>query len=393
MGHDWKNIMITHDSIKHELTTISYYKIEGLAWCSEKADIKINAILTDSNGTELASILANRYVEDLSGRQRIDDGYYGFVFYGLLQGVSSIVFAYEDIRVIQKLHIEQPQMHDEVKDYGFCVYHPNDYLFKFSMNLEGLESSIYSYIRGGKHIAEEVKKICSEYFNDKEKPYDLLDFASGYGRVTRGLDKQFFNVTASDIHAEAMEYISKNIGVSTFLSTTNPDNFATDMSFDIVFAFSFFSHMPKITFGKWITALYKLIRPGGLLVFTTHGRINKANCSIRVKNGYGFAPASEQEDLNTSDYGVTISELSYVVKVLESQIGQSPVLFQEGATISGGYQDLYVVRKLEFVSPWKNLRFVERLKIFTSRYRVLRMMKNLLKKVFMLCNLFIGAKH
>jgi SAM-dependent methyltransferase len=174
-------------------------------------------------------------------------------------------------------------------------------------------------------------------------PEKIIEFASGYGRVTRHLDNDYFDVTSSDIHDEAINFISENFNVKTILSTKNPDEFDLDKTYDVVFALSFFSHMPDKSFGKWIKALYKHVKPGGMLIFTTHGRISNKNYNCSLNNGFAFYSSSEQEDLSASDYGTTISEYSYVEKVCENFISKKPDIWKEGFWWS--HQDLYIIRK------------------------------------------------
>jgi SAM-dependent methyltransferase len=173
----------------------------------------------------------------------------------------------------------------------------------------------------------------------------VLDFASGYGRVARQLDRQQFDVTACDIHQAAVDFMRDEIGIDAFVSATSPSELVCDETYDVVFAFSFFTHMPETTFGDWLERLYRLVQPGGLLIFTTHGRISVATTGVDVVDGFGFWPGSEQEDIEASDYGTTVSLLPWVARTLTERTGQLPILFEEGSSLSGGKQDLVIVRK------------------------------------------------
>jgi len=368
---------IKYKEIEYVIESVSYFCIKGSAWCPESPSEKVNVELRKSDGTVVASTAADREVEDLANEPKSKNRQNrknGFVFYGLMHDVLRIMFIFENASHEEVLTIEQLELPEQIANYGFCIFHPDDFLFKFSMELEGMENCVPAYICGGAHIASEVLSLCNEFLGENEKPYDILDFASGYGRVTRGFDKSAFNITASDIHEDAMKYIESEIGVETYLSSTVPEKFNPDKHFDVIFAFSFFSHMPHKTFGRWLSTLYKHVKPGGLLVFTTHGRINMAQSEIHVKKGYGFYSISEQKDLDSGDYGITISELPYVSKMLQKHIGQSPVLFREGASIAGGQQDLYVIKKVEYHSLYKKTKFLRRLKISAYKFRIVKIL-------------------
>jgi 2-polyprenyl-3-methyl-5-hydroxy-6-metoxy-1,4-benzoquinol methylase len=221
--------------------------------------------------------------------------------------------------------------------------HPNDYLLDFLVkqpSITGLESAIDYYITDGKDSVLKLKSLCEEFLRP---PVSLLEFASGYGRVTRHFDKDYFDVTACDIHNEATNFVSENFNVKTVLSTQTPDEFDIGKTYDVVFALSFFSHMPDRFFGKWIKALYKHVKPGGILVFTTHGRISNESFRFSLNNGFSFSLSSEQQDLSEADYGIAVSEYSYVEKVCENFISKKPDVWKEGFWWT--HQDLYIIRK------------------------------------------------
>lgn len=333
------------EKIEAHIDSTSYYRIAGWAWCPQQPSARVQVLLLSSSGEPLASLPANEPRKDLADMS-IGDGSYGYSFYGLLKGAAKIAFVHEESRIEQPLQIEPPPLPDYLSPYDFYLIHPNDYLFKSNMGRASIDECVKAYMAGGIGIADRLRDICAEYMRDKDKPLDLLDFASGFGRVSRCLDTSFFNVTASDIHEEAMSFIHEQLpGAKTLLSSTNPQNFRSDASFDVIFALSFFSHMPDSTFGTWLVSLYKILRPGGLLIFTAHGRTTNQNAKLPLKDGYGFFPTSEQKDLDSFEYGITISELPYVVRVMHDRIGQYPIFFQEGADIASGNQDLYIVRK------------------------------------------------
>ena len=63
-------------------------------------------------------------------------------------------------------------------------------------------------------------------------------------------------LTSCDIHSEAIDFLDRQIGVKTLQSVHLPEQFATIEKYDVVFVLSFFSHMPRSSFGRWLRALY-----------------------------------------------------------------------------------------------------------------------------------------
>jgi len=246
--------------------------------------------------------------------------------------------------IVDKSYSSRPPFSDAFDKCKALKIHPQDFLFIHHVRTMGIDDAMNEYINDGYDSAIKLKTICEEIFTNCSR-LSLLEFACGYGRVTRHIDKNYFEITSSDIHNDALLFIKDNFNVKTIISTIDPDDFRVDNCFDVVFALSFFSHVPDKTFGKWIQALYRCLNPGGVLIFTTHGNISNENyIHIPVSdNGYAFINTSEQFDLCIDDYGTAISEYSYVSKICEEYISTLPNKWIEGYWWS--HQDLYVIRK------------------------------------------------
>ena len=124
--------------------------------------------------------------------------------------------------------------------------------------------------------------------------------------MTRHLVKNNkINLWSSDIHESPMLWL-KEKGIKTLQSVTNPLEFKSDMNYDVVFALSFFSHMLKKTWFLWLEKLYSFVKPNGIIIFTTQGlksnELYQGNIELD-DDGFGFINESEQNDLNTCDYG------------------------------------------------------------------------------------------
>ena len=69
----------------------------------------------------------------------------------------------------------------------------------------------------------------------------------GYGCVTSHLKKHAgWDVTSCDIYTEAIDFLDRQIGVKTLQRAHLPEQFATIEKYDVVFALSFFLHLPGI---------------------------------------------------------------------------------------------------------------------------------------------------
>lgn len=139
----------------------------------------------------------------------------------------------------------------------------------------------------------------------------MLDFASGYGRLTRLLVHQHLagEVTVSDILEGGMAFQAEQFGVRTILSTTDPKDFVAPEKYDLIFVASLFTHLPAATFTAWLRRLAELLTAEGLLIFTVH---DQSLAPETFEGGIRFESRSESRVLDVNDYGSTWVTEGYV---------------------------------------------------------------------------------
>jgi SAM-dependent methyltransferase len=228
--------------------------------------------------------------------------------------------------------------------------HRNDFIYKFVLGhpcFPTVEGAVSYYFENGRQSTLMLSELLEKLAYDLKGPLTMLEFASGYGCLTRHLHVVLPGVrsTACDIHREAVDFISNILRQPAILSNSVPEQLDSKRKYDVVFALSFFSHMPRSTWGRWISALYNAVAKGGVLLFTTHGNVSRkyfGNPDI-PKDGFWFKTVSEQVDLDTAEYGSTLVTKEFVERELDSRIGQPITLYREAHWWS--HQDLYAVVK------------------------------------------------
>ncbi|MCB9832041.1 MAG: class I SAM-dependent methyltransferase [Planctomycetes bacterium] len=103
----------------------------------------------------------------------------------------------------------------------------------------------------------------------------LLDFGAGCGRIIRHLlpVSGLLRISACDVDAEAMAWMAEAMPwVDARPSPELPPLDYEAGSFDLVHAYSVFSHLPPDRCLAWVAELRRILRPGGIAIVTTQGQ-------------------------------------------------------------------------------------------------------------------------
>jgi hypothetical protein len=180
---------------------------------------------------------------------------------------------------------------------------------------------------------------------DMESP-KVLDFGGGWGRISRFFlrDTECNRITVADCLSDSIYWLRE---------TNNPCNIVKNdpfppiaglgTDFDVIYAFSVFSHLSEKYQNAWFDYLISCLRPGGYLVITTRGHqfIETLKCfhSQRLVNGlttqlpkpdeisaryaageFQFYPTGGGGELEPAFYGETFIPRAYFEKKYGSQI-------------------------------------------------------------------------
>lgn len=223
--------------------------------------------------------------------------------------------------------------------------HADDEMLLFGLaTYEGdWDAALAVYYRDGLAVAAAVRQILRWQAARAPGALRLLDFASGYGRVTRFLTRELprERLWVSDIHADAVEFQIHTFGVRGLVSTAEPEAFACDERFDLVFVTSLFTHLPEPTFHGWLARLVALLAPRGLLAFSVHDESLLSAAQTMPRAGFYFEARSESRSLDPGAYGSTWVTEGFVRAAVEhSAPGAACVRLPRAL---GDFQDLYLV--------------------------------------------------
>jgi 2-polyprenyl-3-methyl-5-hydroxy-6-metoxy-1,4-benzoquinol methylase len=190
----------------------------------------------------------------------------------------------------------------------------------------------------------------------------VLDFGCGWGRIARFFYRDVFsqNLFLSDHYQKAID-LCKSTGMygNLILNPSAPPSCFRDKHFDLIFAFSVFSHLSENMAVQWIKELTRVLKPGGFLIFTTQMRSFIEYCR-QIRSGelltdWHVALSKSFVDMESAyhdyDAGKFLFEHHYTGP-------SAPPPFYGEALIPRGYIEKNWNRELElieFSDDWENL--------------------------------------
>jgi SAM-dependent methyltransferase len=206
------------------------------------------------------------------------------------------------------------------------------------------DGALFQYFQSGESIARCLSQVLRWRFGDPGSLRGLLDFASGYGRVTRFLVREVpaARVSVADVYADGVRFQAERFGVHAIVSAIRPEDFACAERFDAILVTSLFTHLPEERFVAWLRVLLGLLNPGGLLAFSAHSpEVLPAGAGMPA-SGFLFVPTSESGSLDTSDYGSTWVTAGFVQSALERAAGPGAASLHHLERALCNFQDLYL---------------------------------------------------
>ena len=218
--------------------------------------------------------------------------------------------------------------------------------------LPSCEASRTYYFDTGKELATGLLQYLLSLGLDPEQ-LSILDFAAGYGRVTRWLVPTYGMVIVADLEQAMIDFHGRAFGVQGFVSCTDPQVLLSHKKdYDIIFVFSLFTHLPQSTWRTWLGALAGRIKPGGHLIFSTHSyelmaQLNPAQFGdpgTWVEEFLFWEINETNGRLETSAFGCNVVKQSYVLSAVNELQDLEFVRHYKGGEFDR-YHDIYVTRK------------------------------------------------
>lgn len=99
----------------------------------------------------------------------------------------------------------------------------------------------------------------------------IVDFGSGWGRITRLFlrETRLENIVGLDVDAGFVQLSNQLFGGGFQVCNPMPPTALPAASADLVSAYSVFSHLSEVACREWVGEFARILKPGGLLAFTT----------------------------------------------------------------------------------------------------------------------------
>lgn len=193
--------------------------------------------------------------------------------------------------------------------------------------------------------------------------WKLLDFGSGWGRITRVALKDFrmSNIVGIDVD-EQFVALSNDLFPQQIFKVCNPYP-PTDIassSIQLVLAYSVFSHLSEDASRAWIAEFLRVLAPGGYAAFTTRPIAFVDYCEHLAKSKDGIVDRNYQEKLASmfSEDGAAACKRAY---------GEGQYVFM--GIGGGGVRDGSFYGEAFIPAAWIERNFGESFEIVFAEYR------------------------
>jgi SAM-dependent methyltransferase len=239
-----------------------------------------------------------------------------------------------DLRVVARLHLLSQSVRDWMQGTpdGLPIP-PQELRHLVSGDPNETKSSFFDM---GRHCAQRIVEALKKIEVEIDSFDAILDFGCGCGRTIRhfGTLKKA-KLYGTDYNPKLIDWCNRNLPFGRFgMNQLHPPLVYSGKAFDLVYAFSVFTHLPESLQLSWMRELSRVLRPAGYLVISTLplGMLAEGQRTGQLVV-YNESKAGTNACLAYHAFAYVKGKLAKGFEIVE---------FIEG----GGGQDFYLLRKL-----------------------------------------------
>ena len=171
--------------------------------------------------------------------------------------------------------------------------------------------SVEWFIQSGQAAADSLRELLARNEVPIAEIGSMLDFGCGCGRVVRHWANLSTAVHGCDYSTGLVNWCRRRLPFARFetnsLAPTLP---YADASFELVYALSVFTHLPRTLQQQWMGELARVLTPNGYLVVSTHGEACLDSLTEVERNRFrdGQLVVRNDAEAGTNRCGVFFSE-------------------------------------------------------------------------------------
>ncbi len=202
------------------------------------------------------------------------------------------------------------------------------------------------FIESGRRGADSIRAALARHGVPADSG-PILDFGCGCGRVLRHLAGIGVPVDGSDLDPRLVAWCRRHLSTGQFVvNGIAPPIPLPDGRYSLVYALSVFTHLPEELQRAWMDEMRRVLRPGGHLLFTTHGAryANELDADERSRFDAGRLVVRRDDSPGSNVCGAYHPE-AYIRRELAR--GFTVVEFAPEGAAGNPWQDLWLLRRDE----------------------------------------------
>jgi ubiquinone/menaquinone biosynthesis C-methylase UbiE len=193
----------------------------------------------------------------------------------VIQRIQYILRTVGLLNFVEKLRFILSVLRNARENKHFIIKNPNYKLPPQYLAYDAYSQPDWNFYKiSGEKTALALSKIAERQLKNN-RAMNVLEWGCGPARVIRHIPNTFGSdskVYGCDYNAESIKWCRRYIPDVTFvLNDLLPPLSFESSTFDFVYSISVFTHLSESVSKKWIDELYRVTRPGAVLVISTNG--------------------------------------------------------------------------------------------------------------------------